>query len=112
MAINIKLLHVLSMLLINLLILCAILEVPGAMSSAEGYGDDMGGFSGGVDLYNYACPEAEAIVFSGVEKAVMDDSRMAASLLRLHFHDCFVNVCQLLNNLPVRSRRYSSCFSI
>ncbi|KAL0538048.1 hypothetical protein IC582_027042 [Cucumis melo] len=35
------------------------------------------------------CPEAEAIVFSWVQTAISEDPRMAASLLRLHFHDCF-----------------------
>ena len=35
---------------------------------------------------------AEQIVKSVVEKAVMKEARMAASLLRLHFHDCFVKV--------------------
>ncbi|KAG9440603.1 hypothetical protein H6P81_020768 [Aristolochia fimbriata] len=39
------------------------------------------------------CAAAEGIVFSGVEAAVAEDPRMAASLLRLHFHDCFVNGC-------------------
>lgn len=42
--------------------------------------------------YKTSCPDVEAIIFSGVEQAVFDDPRMAASLLRLHFHDCFVNV--------------------
>ncbi|KAF3629409.1 Cationic peroxidase 1 [Capsicum annuum] len=42
-------------------------------------------------LYQNSCPEAEAIVFSWVESVVSQDPRMAASLLRLHFHDCFVN---------------------
>ncbi|XP_022138605.1 peroxidase 40 [Momordica charantia] len=40
-----------------------------------------------------ACPEAEAIIFSWVQTAITEDPRMAASLLRLHFHDCFVNGC-------------------
>ncbi|XP_015062882.1 peroxidase 40 isoform X3 [Solanum pennellii] len=44
-------------------------------------------------LYLNSCPEAEAIIFSWVESAVSQDPRMAASLLRLHFHDCFVNGC-------------------
>ncbi|OIT04226.1 peroxidase 40 [Nicotiana attenuata] len=42
-------------------------------------------------LYQNSCPEAEAIIYSWVERAVSQDPRMAASLLRLHFHDCFVN---------------------
>lgn len=37
------------------------------------------------------CPEAEAIIFSWIQTAIAEDPRMAASLLRLHFHDCFVN---------------------
>lgn len=44
-------------------------------------------------FYLDTCPEAEPIVFSWVQKALSDDPRMAASLLRLHFHDCFVNGC-------------------
>nr|AJP06326.1 MCE1 [Pinus tabuliformis] len=45
------------------------------------------------DYYAWTCPEADAIIFAGVEKAVIQEARMAASLLRLHFHDCFVNGC-------------------
>ncbi|KAJ0035250.1 hypothetical protein Pint_24311 [Pistacia integerrima] len=48
-----------------------------------------GGFDLQIDIYRNSCPEAEAVIFSGVENAVSQDSRMAASLLRLHFHDCF-----------------------
>ncbi|XP_047331378.1 peroxidase 40 [Impatiens glandulifera] len=46
-----------------------------------------------VGFYRESCPDIEAIIFSWVGKAVLDDPRMAASLLRLHFHDCFVNGC-------------------
>ncbi|KAK6930304.1 hem peroxidase [Dillenia turbinata] len=47
-----------------------------------------------VGAYQETCPDAEAIVLSWVEKAVFEDPRMAASLLRLHFHDCFL-ICLL-----------------
>ena len=42
--------------------------------------------------YNQTCPSAEAIVFDEVQKASRIDNRTPAALLRLHFHDCFVNV--------------------
>ncbi|KAL5220232.1 hypothetical protein ABZP36_024945 [Zizania latifolia] len=44
-------------------------------------------------LYDRSCPQAQQIVASIVGKAHYQDPRMAASLLRLHFHDCFVKGC-------------------
>ncbi|XP_028051315.1 peroxidase 72-like [Camellia sinensis] len=44
-------------------------------------------------FYGRSCPKAQEIVKSVVAKAVAKDTRMAASLLRLHFHDCFVKGC-------------------
>jgi len=55
------------------------------------------------DFYSHSCPTALSIVKSVVEKAVERESRMAASLLRLHFHDCFVQGCDgslLLDDTP------------
>jgi len=56
-----------------------------------------GGHGGGLPLklhfYGHACPQMEAIVGSLVAKAHAEDPRMAASLLRMHFHDCFVQGC-------------------
>jgi len=44
------------------------------------------------DYYKEKCPLAEDLVRHNVEVAVLKDPRLAASLLRLHFHDCFVLV--------------------
>ncbi|VAI53512.1 unnamed protein product [Triticum turgidum subsp. durum] len=44
-------------------------------------------------FYAKTCPTLELIVRSTVTKAVLVERRMGASLLRLHFHDCFVQGC-------------------
>nr|CAB3485987.1 unnamed protein product [Digitaria exilis] len=41
------------------------------------------------DFYDETCPNALDIIKSAVRAAVSKESRMGASLLRLHFHDCF-----------------------
>ena len=46
-------------------------------------------------FYDHSCPKAQEIVRSVLAKAVAKDARMAASILRLHFHDCFVQVLLL-----------------
>ncbi|KAG2705484.1 hypothetical protein I3843_05G048800 [Carya illinoinensis] len=45
------------------------------------------------NFYASSCPFLLNIVRYRVWSALRDDSRMAASLLRLHFHDCIVNGC-------------------
>ncbi|XP_072998392.1 peroxidase 72-like [Typha latifolia] len=53
-------------------------------------------FAGGYlypQFYDHSCPKAQEIVKSVIAKAVAKEARMAASLLRLHFHDCFVKGC-------------------
>jgi len=44
-------------------------------------------------FYSSTCPNALSTIKSAVTTAVSKEARMGASLLRLHFHDCFVNGC-------------------
>lgn len=43
-------------------------------------------------FYAKSCPSVAAIVRSVMEQAVAKEPRMGASIIRLFFHDCFVNV--------------------
>ncbi|XP_023523778.1 cationic peroxidase 1-like [Cucurbita pepo subsp. pepo] len=45
------------------------------------------------NFYESSCPKLLSTVRREVVKAVAKEYRMGASLLRLHFHDCFVNGC-------------------
>ncbi|KAL0343643.1 UNVERIFIED_CONTAM: Mitogen-activated protein kinase kinase kinase [Sesamum angustifolium] len=45
-------------------------------------------------FYDNTCPNLAKIVRSGVLSAIVNETRIAASLLRLHFHDCFVDGCE------------------
>ncbi|KAL5567288.1 hypothetical protein UlMin_030452 [Ulmus minor] len=45
------------------------------------------------DFYATTCPKLAKIVRKEVQGAIRNEIRMAASLIRLHFHDCFVNGC-------------------
>uniref|UniRef100_A0A453I5E4 Plant heme peroxidase family profile domain-containing protein n=1 Tax=Aegilops tauschii subsp. strangulata TaxID=200361 RepID=A0A453I5E4_AEGTS len=54
-------------------------------------------------FYDKLCPAALPAIRKVVEEAVAVEPRMGASLLRLHFHDCFVNGCDgsiLLDDTP------------
>lgn len=53
------------------------------------------------NYYAKTCPKALSTIRAAVHRAVAAEHRMGASLLRLHFHDCFVNGCDasvLLND--------------
>ncbi|KAM6583135.1 hypothetical protein CsatB_010137 [Cannabis sativa] len=45
------------------------------------------------NFYSKTCPKLLPTVKSKVHSAISKESRMGASLLRLFFHDCFVNGC-------------------
>lgn len=56
-----------------------------------------------VGFYSNTCPQVESTVHDVVREAVLSDRTMAAVLLRLHFHDCFVEGCDgsiLIENGP------------
>lgn len=56
-----------------------------------------------MDYYGMSCPFAEFIVSHVVNQALTSDPTLAGGLLRLHFHDCFVQGCDasvLLDSTP------------
>ncbi|KAL5562929.1 hypothetical protein UlMin_032676 [Ulmus minor] len=46
-----------------------------------------------VNFYSQTCPRAESIVRSTVQSHFRSDPSIAPGLLRMHFHDCFVQGC-------------------
>ncbi|XP_071920033.1 lignin-forming anionic peroxidase-like [Coffea arabica] len=44
-------------------------------------------------FYDGTCPKALSTIRNSIRRAVSRERRMAASLIRLHFHDCFVQGC-------------------
>lgn len=69
-----------------LLLLLLPLLAPPAAAMARGAAPLRPGF------YSETCPEAERIVHRVMRRAMSREPRSGASVMRLQFHDCFVNV--------------------
>ncbi|KAL9366071.1 hypothetical protein Peur_037270 [Populus x canadensis] len=63
------------------------------------------------NFYDSTCPNALTTIRTAIRRAVSSERRMAASLIRLHFHDCFVQGCDasiMLDNSPsIDSEKFS-----
>ncbi|KAJ3682953.1 hypothetical protein LUZ60_013180 [Juncus effusus] len=62
------------------------------------------------DYYKKSCPNMEGIVHKKVKDLISKDYTYAASLIRLHFHDCAVRGCDgsVLLDQPKTSEKYSA----
>ncbi|KAK8484177.1 hypothetical protein V6N11_014229 [Hibiscus sabdariffa] len=62
-------------------------------------------------FYEHTCPHALKTIRTVVRAAIARERRMAASLIRLHFHDCFVQGCDasiLLDDSPsIESEKFA-----
>ena len=84
-------------------IACVFVFLSTCMISTSGYYIDVADLPTPVDglswtFYNETCPDLESIVNATLETVLDEDITQAAGLLRLHFHDCFVQVCIYVAN--------------
>lgn len=56
-----------------------------------------------VGFYQPTCPIAEDVVLAEMKLILMEDSTLLPSLLRMHYHDCFVQGCD--GSIMLKSRK-------
>ncbi|KAL9458906.1 hypothetical protein AB3S75_007735 [Citrus x aurantiifolia] len=63
-------------------------------------------------FYSSTCPNVTNIIREVLQNAFLSDIRIGASLIRLHFHDCFVNGCDasilLDNTTTIESEKFAA----
>ncbi|EEE56633.1 hypothetical protein OsJ_06032 [Oryza sativa Japonica Group] len=82
---------------------CLLLALVLPMISSAAAGDDALPLPMTPSYYRKSCPTLEAIVRGTMLSAIKAERRMGASILRLFFHDCFVQGCDasiLLDDVP------------
>ncbi|XP_062208166.1 cationic peroxidase SPC4-like [Phragmites australis] len=82
-------------------VVLVLLSAPAVADVAARYPPLAPGLS--FEFYKESCPMAECIVKDYLETAIMQNVGLAAALIRLHFHDCFVQGCDgsiLLDSTP------------
>ncbi|PAN19419.1 hypothetical protein PAHAL_3G271800 [Panicum hallii] len=67
---------------------CALLLALAGAGAARGHPPALSS-----TFYDASCPGAHDVVRRVIQDARVSDPRIPASLIRLHFHDCFVNGC-------------------
>ncbi|KAL8524365.1 hypothetical protein ACS0TY_014088 [Phlomoides rotata] len=74
-----------------ILVVCVVMCSYSHIARAQGSQPIVGGLSW--SYYAAACPRLESVVRKQLQKVFKNDIGQAAGLLRLHFHDCFVQGC-------------------
>ncbi|CAL4908321.1 unnamed protein product [Urochloa decumbens] len=77
---------------LQLVAFCAVVLLLALAGAAHGYPRGSGSPLSSA-FYDDSCPSAYDIVRRVIEHARVSDPRIPASLIRLHFHDCFVQGC-------------------
>ncbi|XP_057992678.1 peroxidase 15-like [Hevea brasiliensis] len=72
---------------------CSLLMVVAVLVYAILVGGQLGYAQLTPTFYGQNCPNVSFLIREVIQEAMLTDPRIDASLIRLHFHDCFVNGC-------------------